>query len=360
MVALDHGFVAKHGVEHLRTQADVTDRADAALRFRHGHAVAPPRHHLEDRQGLTGELRHECRAFGLERADLLLELLVFARDGSLLGVRRFLEAPQFHVRRLGRAGQIVGFHHPFEHPIFVTLDLVLSKRHLVLNGVVLLIGLHGRCLIAKFRQPALMDGEFLLDLASRELILRHALLGRRRDLPGLFHPGLEFEQPCRLIAKRSLGLVNRRVESLERDQPFEICMHVSGPLVRRRAGHVRRDIKKAPTLAHRGLVCDSALDTLSRVEGMAGDGLVTGPERMDLPRTCSLRGIHRERSQRALSIADGRRTRERRLPCQPELVSGVAPAGTWADWRPRWTPPRDHVTWRVVGPPGFEPGTGRL
>src|SRR4051794_21000593 len=242
VVALQDRFVAADGVEHLRPQADVADGADAVLRFGDGDAVSLLRDLLEGEEHLRIERADERGPLLAHLLERLLQLAVVRLHRLAVGVDGLLFGGELGFGLLHGGREVVGFEHPLEHRVLVLLDLGLGVRDLVLDRVVLLVRLDGHRLLAELRQPALVDGDLFLGRAPGVLVLGEEILRGGEALTG----GLETRVE-RLVALRLVGeLFPRRfgggIETLQRDQPFEVSMH-GGPIVH---AAVRRSSPEVP------------------------------------------------------------------------------------------------------------------
>ena len=174
---------------------------------------------------------------GLERADELCPLggdlferraqaLELGGHGAAVGIGRLLFGRQLAFGPLGRGRQFVGFDHPLEDLVFERLDLALRKLDFLLDGVIFLVRLYGHRRFAELGEPALMDGHLFLDRAAGGLIFRQPLFGGRDVLARRFEPGLEGLLALRFFGEPAPGVVRRRVEFLQRDDGFEVFIHV--------------------------------------------------------------------------------------------------------------------------------------
>ena len=128
--------------------------------------------------------------------------------------------------------------------VFERLDLGLREGDLVLDRVVFLVGLHRHRLLAELRQAALVHGDVLLDVAARAFWLSASCSFAAATC------WRAASSRASSACSRSGSSASRRsascgggVEPLQGDQSFEISVHES-----------LEHTKKAPALAHRGLV----------------------------------------------------------------------------------------------------------
>jgi hypothetical protein len=134
-------------------------------------------------------------------------------------------APPRGFRALDCRGQVVGFDHVFEDLVLVLLDFALGVRDFVLDRVVFLVGLHRHRLVAVFRQPALVDRDFLFYRAP--CVLAGGELGFGAGDAFLRCAQSLFECLFALGGFRELSacLGDFGVELLESDDPLQIYMH---------------------------------------------------------------------------------------------------------------------------------------
>jgi len=123
MVALQDRIVAQDRVEHLRPQADLADRAQAAARLGQGDATALARHRLECGQRAFVEPGDERRALGRDPLERRVHLDVRRAAALALGLDRLGFRGEVHLSGLQRRGEVVAFHHPLEDEVFDLLDL---------------------------------------------------------------------------------------------------------------------------------------------------------------------------------------------------------------------------------------------
>ena len=313
-VALDDLVVAQDVVEDLRPEADVADRADAVAGFGDRDAVAAPRDELEDREHLLVERGDDRRALAgdaLERAPSARR----APPPSPCGRRRrpSARAASSASARLTRRGQLVGLDHPLEDLLFERLDLALRERDLLLDGVVFLVGLHRHRLFAELRQAALVDGDVLLDRAARVLVVGQRAASRspgaRARLRGARRT------PSRAPARRPAGVSASCAAESSR------C----SAMTRSRSAFIR-ETKKPRRSSHRGFQARMRDGALARWSVMLS--------------VCIARTSFDPRCAPSFALTCIWRTPSH------VLAQSVAHAHL-----------RDGAK---VGPPGFEPGTGRL
>ena len=154
-----------------------------------------------------------------------MELGFLGGERAAVGVDRLLLVRQRRLGALDDGREVVAFEHLLENPVLEPLDLGFSERDFVLDGVVFLVGLHGHRLLAEFRQPALVERDVFFDLAPRRLTFGEAFLGRGEFGARGFEPRIECLLAVRVFRDAPLGRVDRRVETLEGDQLFEIFEH---------------------------------------------------------------------------------------------------------------------------------------
>ena len=215
----------QHGVEDLRPQPDVADRADAVARLGDGDAVAAlatPARRSPARCGSSAATTRRARramrsSDGLQLGELGGQRL--ARSASTA----FCSAASSASARLTAAVEVVGLEHQLEDLVFERLDLGLREARspsgspdipeLVLTAI---------SLLAELRQAALVDRDVLFDRAARVLVLGEPLLGGGDALAGGLEPGFERLLALGLVGEPALGVVRRGVELLKRDQAFEV------------------------------------------------------------------------------------------------------------------------------------------
>ncbi len=120
---------------------------------------------------------------------------------------------------------LVELDHLLEQPVFVLPDLVLGGLDLLLHRLVFAVRLDLHELVPELREPGLLHGEFLLDLApgglvggqARALVLEGLAGGLEGRRQLLLAGGLVGDGPA-----RPLGGV---LDLLEVNDPFEIRMH---------------------------------------------------------------------------------------------------------------------------------------
>jgi len=71
-----------------------------------------------------------------------------------------------------------------------------------------------------------MQGDVFLHAAPGILVVGQPLFGRCHLLTGGLEPRFECGQPFRFVDEPMLGIVCAGVELLQRDQPFEISVHM--------------------------------------------------------------------------------------------------------------------------------------
>ena len=183
---------------------------------------------LEHREHALVERRDERRALGgdaLERRPC--SSACSAVIACAVGVDRLLLGGELRFRRLdappsgrrprasARASCLRG-----------VLISPCAKLDLLLDGVVLLVGLHRHRLLAELRQAALLHGDVLLDRAARVLVLGELRPSRRRRAARAASRRVSSAFSCSgSSASLRLAASAVGVEPLEGDQSFEIRVH---------------------------------------------------------------------------------------------------------------------------------------
>ena len=145
-----------------------------------------------------------------------------------IGVDRLLLGGELGFGALDRGRQLVGFEHPLENLVLERLDLGLREGDLLLDRVVFLVGLHRHRLLAELREAALVDGDVLLDGAARALWLSASLLlGGGDALRARLRAAPRAPCSCSGSSASCVRAASRgRVERLQRDESFEVSVHV--------------------------------------------------------------------------------------------------------------------------------------
>ena len=183
--------------------------------------------------------------------------------------------------------------------IFELLDLGLGERDLVLNRVIFLVGLHRHRLLAELRQAPLVHAPRPSRCRGGRPGSRRALLGGGHLLARGFEPRVERLQPLGLVGQPPFGVVCGGVELLQRDQPFEIMRSCRRSRAQKKPRRLRTGAWRATRFA----------------------------------------------SRRAVGV---------RIGCQSRACRAVRMSSS------RMLAIELQRNDEVVGPPGFEPGTGRL
>jgi hypothetical protein len=116
----------------------------------------------------------------------------------------------------------------------------LREGDFLLHRLILDVRLDRHQLVAELRQPALVDGDVFFDLAPSGLRCGELGLGGGEVLPRRLEAGVERLEPRGFLRHAPLGVVRRRVEALQIDEPLNVCVHQNSYN------------KKAPALAYRG------------------------------------------------------------------------------------------------------------
>ena len=174
-------FVLADGVEDLRPQADVADRADAVPRLGDGDAVALAAPPVRRSASICGSSARDERPRVRRAAARATPEARRARRPSLLRRRRPPSARRPAPPRRASTRAVSSSASSIRSSIVSSSVLIslCAKRDLVLDGVVLLVGLHRHRLLAELREAALVHGDVLLDGAPRVLVLGEPLLGGR-------------------------------------------------------------------------------------------------------------------------------------------------------------------------------------
>ena len=176
------------------------------------------------------------------------------------------------------------------------LDLGLGEGDFVLDGVEFLVGLDRHRLLAEFRQAALLHRDVFFERGARVLVGGELLLGGGDVLPRGLEPRFERQLVLGLGGELLARGVGGAIEFLQGDESFEVGVH--GP-----------EAKKGPAEAERSMRSEVYMSSCGESPAFAACGYGWALHSNGLA----------DRSSLATSAARAK-----------------------------------------VGPPGFEPGTGRL